>query len=91
VADWVLGAGLVDAILLLVILEASVLAFLHQRRGLGPAPGRLLPNLAAGFCLLLALRLALAEARGVAVAAALAAALVAHVVDLMLRWRDGAP
>jgi len=79
---------LVDLILALVALEALALIVLWRTTGRGPAPGRLLPNLAAGACLLLALRGALAGAGAGWVGVSLAAALAAHVVDLVVRWRD---
>ncbi len=80
-----------DAILLGVPLEALALVALHRLTGLGIPSRRLLGSLAAGFFLMLATRLALGAAGSVAaqmlVAASLLAALVAHVVDLTLRWR----
>ncbi|MGL6165438.1 MAG: hypothetical protein ACRC04_14035, partial [Aeromonas veronii] len=50
---------LIDLIMIGVLFEAAALALLHRRRGLGFAPGRWLPTLAAGLCLMLALRAAL--------------------------------
>ena len=81
-----------DAILVLVILEAVALVLYHRRTGRGIAPSRLLGNLAAGFCLVLAVRLALAGTSRTlggeaAIGAALFAALIAHLVDLASRWR----
>lgn len=77
---------IVDAILLLVVMESVGLVMLHRLTGRGPAPAALLPNLAAGACLLLALRFGL---RGVAwplVALCLLGSLVAHLADLRERW-----
>ena len=79
---------IVDFILALVAVEAAVL--LGYRRwsgGKGVAPGGLLANLAAGSCLLLALRAALAGASWGLVAACLLAGLIAHLVDLVSRWQ----
>jgi hypothetical protein len=75
----------VDAILLLVFVEAIVVLLL-ARRGRGPGAA-LLPTLIAGAALLLALRAALMQAPWTAVAAWLAAAGLAHGVDLALRLR----
>jgi hypothetical protein len=47
-------------------------------------------SLAAGLCLLLALRVALTDGRWELVAAALAASLVVHLSDLRLRWSRAA-
>ncbi len=80
-----------DGILLLVPVEALALVALHRLTGVGIPSRRLLGTLAAGFFLMLATRLALGAGGSVAaqalVAACLLAALVAHVVDLTLRWR----
>lgn len=77
----------VDAVLLLVMVEAVALALWHRRTGRGPEPRHLLPNLAAGFCLLLALRLGLTGGGSATLALCLAGALVAHLADLRIRWR----
>jgi hypothetical protein len=80
------GAHIVDAILVLVVLEGAVLAAVWRWAGRGLPPEQFLPTLAAGACLLLALRSALTQAWPW-VAMWLAAALLSHVVDLSLRWR----
>ena len=81
-----------DAILALVVVEAAALVLYHLRTGRGIKPARLLANLAAGFCLVLAVRLALSVGDTsfvgeTAIGAALFAALLAHVVDLAGRWQ----
>ncbi len=76
----------VDAILLLLLLEAAGLVLWNRLGGRGPEPRRVLPTLAAGFCLLLALRACLQGAAAPLVALCLAAALAAHLVDLVGRW-----
>jgi hypothetical protein len=78
IADFVLG---------LVLIEAVALFAYHRLGGRGVSPVELLANLAAGGSLLLALRGALVDAWWGWIAAALAGALVAHVADLILRWR----
>lgn len=82
----------VDAILVLVPLEAMALYAWHRLRGGGIAPGALLANLAAGLCLAAALRFALAGppqplAAQAGIAALLAGAGLAHLADLAARWR----
>lgn len=76
----------VDAIFLLLLLEAAGLVLWHRLGGRGPEPRRILPTLAAGFCLLLALRACLVDAPAPLVALCLAAALAAHLADLAGRW-----
>ena len=76
----------VDAILLLVLAEAAALIALHRATGRGPPPAALLPNLAAGACLLLALRLALHGAPWPLLALCLLGSLAAHLADLRGRW-----
>ena len=73
---------IIDAILLLVLLEAVL--FLRAGRG-----RILLPNLAAGACLLLALRAALTGAPMALLGLWLALAGVAHGLDVAGRWRAG--
>ena len=82
----------VDAILVLVVLEAAGLVLYHLRTGRGVRPGHLLANLAAGFCLVLAVRLAMGvDHRNIigaaAIGTALFAGLLAHIADLAGRWR----
>ena len=78
--------GCVDVVLAVVVLEAGVLVALHRLTGRGPAPAAALPNLLAGFALLLALRFGLAGGGLPAVAACLLAGLTAHLFDLRARW-----
>jgi hypothetical protein len=78
---------IVDAILILVVLEAALLAAWHWRTGRGVAPAALAANLCSGGALLLAVRAALVGAWWGWVGAALLAALVAHLADLRGRWR----
>ncbi len=79
---------IIDAILVLTVLEAVALVALHRATGRGVAPGDFLVNLASGCCLLLALRLALTGEPWVWIAAALLGSLLAHVGDLARRWQS---
>jgi hypothetical protein len=76
----------VDLILFLMAAEAALLVVLHATRGVGIAPRRLLPNLFAGACLLLALRAALTGAGAGLCALWLLLGLGGHVLDLAGRW-----
>jgi hypothetical protein len=86
--EWIASGRAVDAILLLVLLEAGALAVYHRLTGRGPAAALVLPALLAGAALLLALRLALADAAPLWLALSLLAALFAHLFDLASRWRQ---
>jgi hypothetical protein len=77
----------IDAVLVAVVVQALALALWARRTGRGVPPASLLATLAAGAFLLLALRTALAGEWWGWTGLALLAALVAHVVDLRLRWR----
>lgn len=69
---------MVDGVMAIVILEAIILSMLGR--------AAILPNLAAGFMLLVALRLALADVGLPLVGLSLLAAGIAHLVDLRRRW-----
>jgi hypothetical protein len=73
-------ALVVDAILLLIVAETAVLVAWRRRTAL-------LPNLLAGFALLLALRLALSGAAAMWLGLCLLAAGAAHGADLATRQR----
>jgi hypothetical protein len=78
---------LVDLAIGLVLLELVVL--LAWQRGSRPSAPAWLPNLAAGLCLMLALRAALGGAHAVWILLALMAsggAHLAHLADLRRRW-----
>lgn len=85
-ADLVASGRIVDLILALVVLEAIGLVVWRRLTGRGIEPVGLVANLAAGACLLLALRAALTGSGWETIAAWLAASFVAHGVDLTRRW-----
>lgn len=76
-----------DLILLLVVFEAAGLLALRRLTGRGVAARELLPNLAAGATLILALRSALRGEPWTMTALWLLLALIAHGADLLARWR----
>lgn len=78
---------LLDAILLMTVLEAVVLTAYHRRTGAGVAPMDVLPNLASGLCLMLALRSALAGWPWPLTLGGLASSGLLHAWDLKRRWR----
>lgn len=77
----------VDLVLALMVGEALILTCLHRYAGRGPAPSVWLANLLSGFCLVLGVQAVIAGAAWPLLALALAGSLVAHLVDLKLRWR----
>lgn len=76
-----------DLILAVLIVEGVVLTWRFSKTGRQPAPTTFVPFLAAGACLVLALRGALTEASWPWMAAALVGAGIAHLADLALRDR----
>jgi hypothetical protein len=86
VEELFLSGRIVDLILLLIGLELLALAMWRKLGRSGPAPGAVLPYLASGAALLLALRLALTGGAWPAIAGALLAAFAAHLYDLYRRW-----
>ena len=80
------SGAVVDAILLLMALEGALIVLLRRRTGAGVPARDLVAMLAAGACLMLALRAALVGAAWPWIALALAAALAAHLADLRRRW-----
>ena len=79
---------IIDAILILVALEALALLAWRFRQGHGPSPVALVANLLSGAALMLALRTALTGGHWSVLAACLAISLVCHVTDLALRLRE---
>lgn len=85
-AEWMSDGRMIDLIVLLVLVEWLAFAAWHRHTGKGLSGGMLLPNLAAGLCLMLALRSALTGSSWMWVALFVALSGVAHVADLWCRW-----
>ena len=75
-----------DLVLAIMMVEGVLLLVYHRATGRGIAPSRLIPTLASGAFLVLALRAALTGAGWMAIAGLLGAALIAHLGDLAVRW-----
>jgi hypothetical protein len=86
VEDLLESGRLLDGILTLVLLELGALALWRRQTGAGIPLASLLPNLAAGACLLLALRAAATGAAWPWVVLWLTLALPCHALDLRARW-----
>ncbi len=80
------AAFFIDLVLALVSVELVALALWRQQTGKGPSIAKLAPNLAAGACLLMVARSALYDQPEMMLAW-LAAAGVAHMIDLIQRFR----
>lgn len=78
---------LVDAVIVLTLLEVLVLFVIHRRSGAGVAPREIVLNLLSGLSLMLALRAALAQWGAVFILSALLIAGILHSIDLHRRWR----
>ncbi|WP_245470886.1 hypothetical protein [Bradyrhizobium guangzhouense] len=85
--DFLSGVHAVDLILVIVAAEIIAITLYWHVNRRGIAPRELLPNLAAGALLLLALRLSLSDYSWPWYTACLALAGVANVADLRQRWR----
>lgn len=85
--ELVSSGRIAELILGLVVLEGAGLMLLHKMTGRGVPARQLIPNLAAGATLVLALRSALLDQPWFITALWLALALLAHGADLMARWR----
>jgi hypothetical protein len=79
---------LVDLVLAMTALECLGLLAYTACTGRGIRAHDLIPNLLAGACLILALRLAASGATWTIVGPCMLAALAAHLVDLKRRWRS---
>ncbi len=79
---------IVDLILALMVLETTALFAYRKWTGYGIGTAALLSNMAAGACLLFAVRAALSGAGSGFVAGALTAALAMHLFDLRNRWKS---
>jgi hypothetical protein len=77
----------VDLVIFLTICEGLLLVWLRRRTGRGLSFIDIAGNLAAGVCLMLALRAALVGDGWPAIALFLLLALIAHLADLRRRWR----
>lgn len=78
---------LFEWIVVLVVLEALLLHWLWRRHAVGLAWRDIIGSFVSGGCLMLALRSAVLDAPPVEIALWLALSLVAHLGDLVLRFR----
>ena len=82
-----MGGGLIDAIVVVTVLEVTVLLLYHHQTKRGLKPREYLLNIVSGLCLMLALRYALTNGSWYIISAFLLAAGLAHAADIALRLR----
>lgn len=82
------SGAIIDMILLLMVAEVIVLFVWRHFTGVGVAPRVLLPFLAAGVCLMLAVKFALTGKDWTHVALALGGAFIFHLTDVSYRWKN---
>ena len=85
--NFLYGVHTVDLVLAVVAVEIIAITVYWQAKHRGIAPAQLLPNLAAGALLLLALRFSLSGYAWPWYTACLALAGIANIADLRQRWR----
>ena len=83
-----INGSLIDAIIILVAIEAIAIFLWRVKTGRGPALSSVICNLLAGAFLLLALRHAIAGAAEVWIALCLLTAFASHILDLRGRWEN---
>ena len=88
--QWVIGGGLVDAIIIITLLETTGLLMYHYKTKRGLMPRDYLLNVLSGLCLMLALRCVLSGSAWYFLAIWLTGAGLAHTADICLRWRQSA-
>lgn len=86
-SEWVLGTGLIDAVIVLTLIEGLALVLYRRITGTGVQLRDFGINLVAGFMLMLALRSHIAASHWGWTAAFLAAAGAAHATDIWSRWK----
>ena len=84
--DLFASGRIIDGIIVLMVLETVALLALRTITNNGVSPRGLLPFMAAGICLMLALRTALVDGSWMVIAGMLMLAFVFHILDIALRW-----
>ncbi|MDG1012758.1 MAG: hypothetical protein P8N99_08070 [Luminiphilus sp.] len=82
-----LSGRLLDGILCLIVIEGIVIIVAHRYNRARPSPWTLIPNLISGAALMLGIRLALSQAAWFWLALCLGCSLLAHLTDLIMRYR----
>lgn len=77
----------IELIVGLMVVEGLLLAWWHERTGQGPGLADFAATLVSGLCLMMALRAGLVGDGALWIGFWLVVALIAHVTDLLRRWR----
>ena len=85
--EWFASGRVFEIILVGMALEGAGLVLFYRVTGRGIRPARLLPNLASGMCLLLAMSATAGGAWWGWISLALLGALIFHALDLVRAWR----
>jgi len=87
-SDLFASGAFVDAVLIVLVLEAAAVIgyWLWKKRGIAPAD--FLPGMCSGALMLLALRAVLAGSGWLVPTLCLMAAGAAHLIDVRRRWRS---
>ena len=86
-----LSGRLLDGILCLIVIEGIIIIVAHRYNRARPSPWTLIPNLISGAALMLGIRLALSQAAWFWLALCLICSLLAHLTDLIMRYRPQQP
>ena len=86
-ASQLVSGDTVALIAVLVSIEGVALWWLWRRHGHGLPPDEILWNLLSGAALMLAVAAALQQLPRPVIGGCLALSLIAHVIDLRVRWR----
>jgi len=87
VGEWFANGRVFELILVGMAFEGAGLVLFQRVKGRGIRPARLLPNLASGMCLLLAMSATAGRAWWGWISLALLGALIFHALDLMRAWK----
>ena len=80
-------ATLIDAVIVVTLVECAALTLWHRVSGTGVAPREFALNVLSGLCLMFALRCLARDAGSAWIALFLLAAGIAHGADIVRRWQ----
>ena len=83
-------ATVIDAVIVVTLVECAALTLWHRVSGTGVAPRDFALNLLSGLCLMFALRCLARDAGSAWIALFLLAAGIAHAADIVRRWQRAA-
>jgi len=84
---FVMSGRVIDVVLVVIAIEAALLAYFRIRHRLGSPVVRMCANLASGASLMIAIRLALTDAHWGLIMLCLMVSFIAHLTDIKLGLR----